>query len=567
MVHLLQDLLERPNKLSSRLSQPMTLYMLTKSGITLQEGVSHGLVEELGEALTKALLSEENRSDQRFAAIAEIGPPVYSEDSADLILKQTKERSEAEQEILAQIWVQDVTAADSRRGMRGIEGLKQLFSLIMMNDDKEISSKKDHDLWQVQEMLSQKSPYLVLIPAGQANVMASASTLYRTVCFLKDQCKLWNSLALGKTPHLPQHRLSHVHPLAQAPTASTLPQLLNLLCLYQEYGAEENASQSLPLKAIASILHDETRSNLRDLPAYYFSASKMLRLLKKALEFDHAHGDTLWRHVKGQFLNGDAQEMAPELEQLKAQSAVGQSLEGETMEILDVMMRTMSRIRSSTVIEVIESMLILPLEHRRMALQSKFMRDYAYLGRFGFLYYHIRSYSCLAELEPTKAEQQEQEARLEHLSMLLPSKSSQPSSSGPDLGHSRLHSLLQIISGLHRTCLEELWTDLGSLDQVDRAPQALQKIQVILQQLLKIVMHSDLYLRFANIVDDFLAAVFGLVVSTKRYLRLRLKSYQAAMQRVTEARPRSYQVESIRQSKEFANEKTKSEDAIVMYEN
>ena len=107
-----------------------------------------------------------------------------------------------------------------------------------------------------------------------------------------------------------------------------------------------------------------------------------------------------------------------------------------------MMMRTMSRIRSSTVIEVIESMLILPLEHRRMALQSKFMIDYAYLGRFGFLYYHIRSYSCLAELEPTKAEQQEQEARLEHLSTLLPSKSSQPSSAGPDLGHSRLHSLL-----------------------------------------------------------------------------------------------------------------------------
>ena len=108
---------------------------------------------------------------------------------------------------------------------------------------------------------------------------------------------------------------------------------------------------------------------------------------------------------------------------------------------------------------------------------------------------------------------------------------------------------------------------MGSLDQVDRTPQALQKIQVILQQLLKIVMHSDLYLRFANIIDDFLAAVFGLVVSTKRYLRLRLKCYQAAMQRVTEARPRSYQVESIRQSKEFANEKTTSEDAIVMYEN
>lgn len=111
-----------------------------------------------------------------------------------------------------------------------------------MNDDKEILQEKDHDLWQVQEMLGQHSPYLVLIPVGPANAMVSASSLYRSVCFLKDQSKLQKCLTLGTAPRYPLHRLSHLHPLSQVPSASQLPLMLNLLCLAEEYGAENSTS-------------------------------------------------------------------------------------------------------------------------------------------------------------------------------------------------------------------------------------------------------------------------------------------------------------------------------------
>lgn len=233
------------------------------------------------------------------------------------------------------------------------------------------------------------------------------------------------------------------------------------------------------------------------------------------------------------------------------------------------MARSLSFIRNSKVIEVIESMLILPLERTRRANQLEFRKEHAYLGRLRYLFYHIRSFACLPALANAKAELAELEEELNHLTKLLPPASdarSTPSSS--TLSDSRLHRLLQVVADLHRTCLKDLHPTLRHLADPSRAPQILQKLHVLLQQLLKIVHHSDLYLHYANIIDDFLSAVVCLIISTRHYLRSTLKKSQSTLEQVTDGKPESYQTVAIRQAKELASGcKDGSADAVVMYEN
>ena len=78
---------------------------------------------------------------------------------------------------------------------------------------------------------------------------------------------------------------------------------------------------------------------------------------------------------------------------------------------------------------------------------------------------------------------------------------------------------------------------------------------------------SGLYLRFANLIDGFLSAVLGLVLATRRFLQYRLRSAENRIGNVADARPESYQAESLRWAKDLAGSHTDSEDAVVMYEN
>lgn len=75
--------------------EPMTLYMLSQSGVSLEEDVERRLEEELGTVLTRALLSEDNRSNERFEEVSKLGAPVYPKESTEKVLKQVRMRAEA----------------------------------------------------------------------------------------------------------------------------------------------------------------------------------------------------------------------------------------------------------------------------------------------------------------------------------------------------------------------------------------------------------------------------------------------------------------------------------------
>jgi hypothetical protein len=75
----------------------------------------------------------------------------------------------------------------------GVFGLQQHYSIIVLNDDKEIVKNQAVDEQIMAEMISEASNYLILIPKSQDTIMMSASSQYLPLCFLKDIKKLSNA--------------------------------------------------------------------------------------------------------------------------------------------------------------------------------------------------------------------------------------------------------------------------------------------------------------------------------------------------------------------------------------
>jgi hypothetical protein len=65
-------------------------------------------------------------------------------------------------------------------------------------------------------MISEASPYLVLIPKVDGAIMKSASSLYSNLCILKDVKAL-----LSERSAFQGDRLSWIHPLAHANSSPT----------------------------------------------------------------------------------------------------------------------------------------------------------------------------------------------------------------------------------------------------------------------------------------------------------------------------------------------------------
>jgi len=74
--------------------------------------------------------------------------------------------------------------------MHGLEGLRAHYSVICLNDDKDIIKSDELDAYTLAEMVAGASPYLVLIPKSPATILMSASKQYECLCLLKDVKKL-----------------------------------------------------------------------------------------------------------------------------------------------------------------------------------------------------------------------------------------------------------------------------------------------------------------------------------------------------------------------------------------
>lgn len=92
-----------------------------------------------------------------------------------------------------QIWIDDLSGNNLELNSvvkYGFEGLRNYFSLILLNEDKEILKKpEDWDAVSLEELLD--SPYLVMIPRSKTScILLSQSYLYPSLCMVKDLTKL-----------------------------------------------------------------------------------------------------------------------------------------------------------------------------------------------------------------------------------------------------------------------------------------------------------------------------------------------------------------------------------------
>mmetsp|Transcript_29535 Transcript_29535/g.44966 ORF Transcript_29535/g.44966 Transcript_29535/m.44966 type:complete len:171 (+) Transcript_29535:7704-8216(+) len=169
---------------------------------------------------------------------------------------------------MGSVWVQAV--GQEVTSLQGLSALKQMFTVIVMNDDKEILNLEEVDEDSVAEMFFESSPSLVLMPKNPATFIASKSSLYKSLSFFEDQASLLPSGSLTAQ----SDRLSLIHPsLSRSSFQSRFPYWLGLFTLEKAY----NFPRPVEIVTMDRVLSDENiHLNLRDLPAFFASATGLL---------------------------------------------------------------------------------------------------------------------------------------------------------------------------------------------------------------------------------------------------------------------------------------------------
>lgn len=216
-------------------------------------------------------------------------------------------------------------ADPSEQGLacQGLSGLRAHYSILCLNDDKEILKSEEQDEQDLAEMISESSPYLVLIPKTSSAILMSASSQYRCLCLLKDAKKLSKAPKLGAEgaareeladgadllSALRVRRLSWLYPMARI-TSDWFVRSLNLMNLEKLY----RMRKSVEVTTMDRVLCDEIKHlNLRELPSYFSCATGLLSALDHQLETGSKRNDLLdaaWSF--GRADSEDAPPLSPE---------------------------------------------------------------------------------------------------------------------------------------------------------------------------------------------------------------------------------------------------------------
>lgn len=286
-------------------------------------------------------------------------------------------------------------------------------------------------------MISEASPYLILIPKSQATILMSASSQYRCLCLLKDVKKLCKDVLAGvddqssgssaKTSEFSAatrfQRLSWQHPIAKM-TSDRFIRSLNLFNIEKLY----NFKKSIEVAMMDRILCDEDKHlNLKDLPSFYACATESLsqmsyqlengahrdRLLDEALDFGKAE------HNLALQTNEQLQEA---LTSLRANLSQQSSQTSRQLKSIEAIVGCVARFNALNTIDIIEAMLVLPFEHSRLKGLADLEYTASYMSELKFWLYHLRD--IRASLDSTKSIRQqidELQVQVQHLSELMPS--------------------------------------------------------------------------------------------------------------------------------------------------
>jgi hypothetical protein len=82
------------------------------------------------------------------------------------------------------IWLHSLSEQAVKLPCHAREGLEALFTIISMDDEKEIVKNLKIDGYTLAEQIQEASPYLVLIPKYQNTIVLSASSQFQGLCLL-----------------------------------------------------------------------------------------------------------------------------------------------------------------------------------------------------------------------------------------------------------------------------------------------------------------------------------------------------------------------------------------------
>lgn len=240
--------------------------------------------------------------------------------------------------------------------------LKEHFTIICLNDDKDIVEPEKMDSFQLAELIANASAHLILIPRLANAVMLSASSQYQNMCLLED-------LSLLHSSRLEQvcTRLSWLDPAASTfQEHSSFTRVLNSLGIERAYSLPKQFESC----TIDRILMDETKQiNLRDLPSFFYCSARVAALMKRHLGAEDVQqsylraGLEFARTALRSFGLGAGEERSSELQRLLEQQQLS---EEERMEATDCVMSGCQAVLAQLqTVEVVQALLVLPYEYQR----------------------------------------------------------------------------------------------------------------------------------------------------------------------------------------------------------
>jgi hypothetical protein len=162
-----------------------------------------------GKVVIRALRASANNLNDRVQLIENLHPNLFNDEILQKIMQLRNSKEDMKQSSLGSLWINSISDEENLP-QNGYEALKSHYSIIVLNDDKDIVQKNDEQ--DLSDMIQEASPFLILIPKSNNSILMSSSSQYQCFCFLKDVKKL---LKDGLMEKYDQKRLNMIYPMTR----------------------------------------------------------------------------------------------------------------------------------------------------------------------------------------------------------------------------------------------------------------------------------------------------------------------------------------------------------------
>ena len=477
----------------------LVIFMLIVLGFQLPADLVRTLEMQNGRSLVDALMVTPEQLRLRIELLENLQQPWISPREQKHLEHLKEKQTDLRQSTLSFLWVRaitpDVSGAESRLQCQGFEGLESHYTVIVMNDDKDIVEWNKLDTFHLAEMISDASPYFILIPKVPGAFLISSSSQYQNLCLLEDVRSLLSGTCCSLNMER-QQRLTWIHPLAASRFSppGSFSNLLQLLRIEKEY----DLPKQYEICTIDRILMDEAKQvNLRDLPSFLFCCQSLAAQMKTQLGPDSIRFNDYFVLEAKRILRDLLRQQGLQVAADPADSAVSAQCEW----VVESCRRVFNSIQ---IVQVIQALLILPFDCRRNQFAKDFKQQQLLKGQLEFWYYQLRDAAKAFEKTSDMREQISQmTAEIERLAQLKPA---------PEVQH-KLVGVLNFVQNLFDVLME--------LDQLVATCSSkatdLQQVAAKSELLLNVLRQGqDLYyLPFHNILDGLLTCALLFAVAVR----------------------------------------------------